>query len=336
MRSIGSIAVAALAGLVLATTTAAQEIRVTERGRPAIGTRVSTLINGIKIQRGVTGEDGQVDLSSEAIDIAEGTRVEIFRRACVDGRIEIVVAPASEGDGCAAETAAEGADCDCERAGAAIWGGTDPIVVDLGPVEVLRGPQALTPGPPPVVNVPKLKLEAGVGYHAYPQIEDQACAGADACSTDESAVAPFVQVELRPWAGRPFAFGAGFDLASGLTTTQTVGATTSEVDLDIYSLRLTAGWNVFSGEALLATLWAGIVQAWNDAVVRTVLGGEELREDRSESGVRALAGGSVEYRLTDRVWGVAGYDYATGGGDDADARHAFRLGIGYEIGRGYE
>lgn len=337
MRPIGTIVVAALAGLVLASATTAQEIRVTESGRPAVGARVSTLINGIKTPRGVTGEDGRLELPDD-LPIAAGTRVEIVRRACVDGRVEIVLAPAAEGDGCAAEAAAEGADCDCEPAGAIVWGEPDPILVDLGPVGVtpeVVAPALETASPPPVAYRPRYKVEAGVGYHAYGQMEDQACAGADSCTTDESAFAPFVQAELRPWPDHPFAFGAGFDRVSGLTTRQTVGGATNEVDLDITSLRVTAGWDAWSSETALVTLWGGIVQAWNEAVVRSLFGGEVQREDRSESGIRVLGGGSLEYRLADRWWGVAGYDYATGGGDDADARHAVRVGIGIDIGGGF-
>ncbi len=123
--------------LVLPAAARAQMPTVTKNGGPAAGVDVFMYLNG--------GKQPAVSINPAMLTnkVRPGTHVDVYRRECEDGKIQIIMVPAGEQLGpddqdCDKNTQAPaGAGCACHKVGAFIWG--DRVTIDAGTGRISSG-----------------------------------------------------------------------------------------------------------------------------------------------------------------------------------------------------
>lgn len=306
-----------------------QSATVEDGGRTAPGVDVFALVNGQKRSLGRTDAGGEVAFDLSILDRGKGVdtdgdgqvAIEVYRKACVDGRIEVILAvEGAPGGECADPDAPVGEGCRCTKIGAFVPtpGGTVTIDVGQGVANPVRvGPTSAA------VN---WNFGAVANYQYYGNWEDVArgAAGKDATiqslETGSSGfnVGGFVEYEPRGW---PFAIGTqvtfgkapdvDYALVGGGTATGStkVGEVTPYVSFPFWTgpvdTRLTLGSSWLCNKI--------------DFDVRDPAGGSRS-SDRMEHNWNPYARIEIGIPLSERVKIYGGFSYSSNfSGNDADS-----------------
>jgi hypothetical protein len=305
---------------------------VVENGQPVVGAQVFTVINGIKGPAGgtetesATNSAGQVSFPTDLLNIIKGTRVDVYKRVCRDGRVEILVTPEGQGDACTAGEAQPGEQCSCEKIGSFIWG-MGNVIIDIG-TNTVTGPEETGMPGGWEVNV------GGGGIYSYnDQLQDTAC-GSPArpgCEVDDKGFGGNVFFEVKPWRN----FGIGVDVAyNSFETTETSehsSGLSMETKVDTEAVAATpylfGYWNLAQTVSIFSTLGMGYL--WNTGTVNSRIPslGETIEEDRSENGVRLAVALGMELMIARRIGWRLAYGFRNGASNDADRQHQLRMAL---------
>jgi Outer membrane protein beta-barrel domain len=146
---------------------------ITRNGGPATNVNVFMYLNGAKQPMPT------FDPAMLTNKIRPGTRVDVYRRECQDGKIELVLVPAGEQLGpddqdCDKKNQAPaGADCRCDKIGAFIWG--DPVTIDAGTGQI-TGSSIGGGGTSGIGRTIDVLIDAGLKHATFGDAADKACA----------------------------------------------------------------------------------------------------------------------------------------------------------------
>jgi hypothetical protein len=260
-----------------------QEIRVHDAGSPVVDAEISLYLNGIESPVGTTNDEGRRRLRG---GIAEGTPVDVYLNACVDGSIELILAPQTDPGPCIDELAAEGDRCGCRPIGPFIWGG-GPVTVNLAPGALTYVAQRPRPPASQVIR-PKIQVGAGAGFTSWWNL-DKGCQQPGALACEVASERPTYQgvIELYPWDWAGFGF---------------VGVLSENLDL-------------FGA--------AGLLWVFNDGIVATDFRDPtgRLTDNREDSGLRVAGKGGFNWWFSEGRWGIRGeVSLMSGENPDIDAR----------------
>ncbi|HUP19000.1 MAG TPA: hypothetical protein VM778_03500, partial [Gemmatimonadota bacterium] len=300
------------------------DLQVLDGGKPVPDVRVTVVREGARTTLpGATGADGSFDLS--VLDFGKGTRLDVWKRQCVDGRVELILAEEGTTGVCVDEGQRAGDDCSCEKIGVAIWDGSG-WVVDIG---IPGGPGAIQPIGAIVNHAPPLAFGFGGGFNIFPNLKDVVGDQPNLASSDVSSSAPFVEAALEHRVGRQFVVGTDFTYNFFDTFTQTFnpvngGPTSSQIDYDVMSAGLYGAWRprpCFGG--LLGLFFGfGGEYVWNVATVTTRYPGilVPVMDERSESGLQGTVRTGFDWYFNERSSLRLGATYSRGESDRADER----------------
>lgn len=277
-----------------------------------------------------TDAAGRIQLPMALLDMGKGpgTRMDVHRRVCRDGRVELVVAPEGTTGACVEEGQQAGEECDCERVGVAIFSG-DGWVVDIG---VPGAPGAIQPigmPPPAAATAPPLAIGIGGGLSWFPNLENIVQDQPGLTGSDVPSSAPFIE-GVAEYRILPRVV-AGVDVTHSFfdDITQTYqglsdGPSSSEIDYDVTSLGLYGAWrpSPHAGDRLGLFFGLGGEHVWNRATVTTRYPqlSAPVTEDRSESGWQTTARIGLDWHFDARTSLRLGASYSRGESDSADER----------------
>lgn len=299
------------------------DLQVLDGGKPVPDVRVTVVEDGERTTLpGATDAAGSFDLS--VLDFGKGARVEVWRRQCTDGRVELVLADEGTTGVCVEEGQQTGEDCSCEKVGLAILDGGG-WVVDIG-----------MPGAPGAIqpigaagNAPPFAVGIGGGINFFPNLEDVVGNQPGIASTDVSTSAPFIEGVAEYRVLPQVVLGADFtwnffDRFDQTFDPTTDGPISSEIDYDVMSAGLYGAWRprpCFGGRLGLFFGFGG-EWVWNRATVSTRYPDlfTPVTDERTESGLQATVRTGFDWYLNDRSSLRLGAIYSRGESDSADER----------------
>jgi len=337
----------AIAGLLVAyqTPVVAQEsldFTVLDEGAaPSSPIHLSAVVNGQKVQLGRTGSTGIVSIDFDMLELGKGTPVGVHLVSC-RGTTEVVLLPPGEvSDDC--DRARQDPNCDCRKLGTVYWRETSAAVIDLvegGSLAITYTTAAATSESTGstwesglLEGSSRARLGLSVNWSNFTNLESTACAqsGIGNCSADDSSIGFSAYYEFgNLWTGRPFfaGLGGGFKSVSVTQSYPTQGSST--VDLDIWQIDVYGGWRFPFASRFEAFPMLGFSWMFNSADVATDFS-SSATDSRSESGLRMLFGGGLDWGLTDDFNLRGTIRYLVGGSDDADTNWELGAGVNYKL-----
>jgi len=347
-----SLWVLVIAGMVVASQSQAVaqeslELSILDEGMaPSSPISVSAVVNGQKVQMGRTGAAGTTLIPFNMLNVSQGTPVGI-NLVRYQGTTEVVLLPPGEvSDEC--DRARQDPNSDCRKLGTAYWLETRAAVIDLAE----GGSLAITYTTPATAETTaatgssltqtaesllegssRPRLGLSVTWSNFTNLESTACnqSGIGNCSADDSSIGFSAYYEFgNLWSGRPFfaGLGGGFKSVSVAQSYPTQGSST--VDLDIWQIDVYGGWRFPFASRFEAFPMLGISWMFNSADVATDFS-TSASDSRSESGLRMLFGGGLDWGLTDDFNLRGTIRYLVGGSDDADTNWELGAGVNYKL-----
>ncbi|TFG63368.1 MAG: hypothetical protein E4H28_06490, partial [Gemmatimonadales bacterium] len=181
---------------------------------------------------------------------------------------------------------------------------------------------------------PRLTLGVGASYFTMPDLEETGCLGAPNCEVDDSGLMGRVFLEYEPFEDLPIHLGIGGSFGTFGVSQNFGGGDTNVVDVDVTGFSGYTGYHHRTDNVRFA---GNIGLSWlkNDAKIFSNIGGETFQEDRNESGIRFLLGGSADYRLSDGLGLRFDANYIKGDENDADTNFNIGLAAVIMMGGGY-
>lgn len=287
---------------------------------------VSTLLNGIKTRRDNEGEtDSEIRVPANAF--AEGSEVQVYVRMCVDGRTEIVLAAAGEGDVCADQAGEAGERCGCEKLGAFHWRDGARIAVDPSTNAItVTGTSPVVVSPP----VKPLRFGASMDYHHFGNWEEVACDQPEStgCTSESGGYSGGVFVEYLFPGSR---FGLGAEARYGMAPDATIDypGFRSEVTTDFFSIApyTTVHWT-YDGFEVMTLVGLDYVYNLSDISVPPGDFGNRETIDRNDGNWNVRVGAEYRIPISDS-WSAAIRANYSSSFDEEDAdSNIWSIGVG--------
>lgn len=313
------------------------DLNILNEGKPpAEPVTVSAIQDGEKIELATTNSAGTASIDFDLLNLGKSTPVDVVVINC-EGETEVILLPPGQvSEEC--DRARDDPDCDCARIGTIYWGETSSatIRIDQGGVTLETGEGAASQ---PTAGGPGIRIGGGGTWSTFPQLEDTGCSqtGITGCEVDDSSIGPYVSVEWTPNWSVPVGIGFRGDYKSVSVSQSFTGAglpATSVTDLDIWSFGAYLFFDLLFGSRTLLRPELGLLNAWNSATITSEYPGGPVSEDRSESGIRATIGLSIQHQISSHFDIRAGYRFTNGDTDDADQSHEVSAGVGFSTGGG--
>lgn len=254
------------------------------------------------------GAGAPLRLAMDAINIGKGKRVGVQ----VTGDAVLLVPDGTIDAGCAEATRRED---ECRRIAAVTWG--ESATIGLGWKDGLLAQSG--------TSFHRFRIGADYSLSTFTRLDAVACsdaiAGLTSCDNDNAGrgVGVYLEYGITPWLG----IGARGS-TSGYQVMQQFGDRGVDHDVSLTMLDIYGRLQPPGDGPIIP--WAMLGGSWFDNADE--IDGEEMR---SESGLRLVLGGGLDWRFRDRFSVRGGVGYGSGGSTDADSHWRSTFGAHFHF-----